>query len=245
MLFHRMMGLNDMQACDGVVSPVPYAPFTMRTTEKLAYSLERAPAARALGCTATVTVAHLGDRGESPEEAENEGAMPGLRFQEVPDPLPAAFVPHQPRLVKESAVLASVLAADSAAEAIRILDDPLGRLGSGDVPNGSLVESVEVLWPARTKAMVSVAGHGAGIVGVRTSFLAGWSASQAGSDLPVIRVAGQQIGAVVPDVGRGPVIFEYRVPHLAPAAAVALAGVLLIFVAFRSVRRSERVRATG
>ena len=63
------------------------------------------------------------------------------------------------------------------------------------------------------------AGGGA-LVGFRSAFLVGWQARQDGAGLPVLRVSGQHLAALVNDVPRGPIQFRYRSPHFGVSVAL-------------------------
>lgn len=260
MAFWRLYLAPELQACEGLVNAVPYSEFQPRMTMQLYQALAHrdAGAALALGCT------HWLEEQPLPVEVAEQLQFQTVTGTQAPiltagpklyrlrSPMPEAFVAHHPvwildeqelaKKIKESATVAAVLA---------LVDDPHGSRGPREqsplvraLPDGTGVEETTVQWQDRTRAVLTSKGTGGGLVGLRTAFLMGWTAEQAGQPLPVVRVAGQQIAAVVEEVARGPVVFRYRSPHFGLSSMIALLGLMLgvwlVVSAPRWCRRRQR-----
>ena len=78
------------------------------------------------------------------------------------------------------------------------------------------------------------------MIGVRTAFWAGWHATQAGRELPVVRVTGNHV-AFAAEVSIDPVELEYRPRNLAVAGGSMLAGLLGAAAALIIRRRPKAV----
>jgi hypothetical protein len=204
-------------------------------------------AARALGCS------HLVAAGPPVDEPALRAPLQGDRFivdagpqvYLVEDPLPEAFVVRRPSLVRGvPALLDAVAVAHSSSAVGAVVDDPLGRLdGEARLPEGDGVTSVALQRLAATHLRLHVSGQGAAVVGVRQSFWTGWSAHQGERVLPVLRIAGQQLGVVVEDASAGAVELHYRLPRAALALALALAGLSAIAASFGLRTRNLRGHA--
>jgi hypothetical protein len=247
--FQRTVGLPDTGACSGLISPVPYAPFQMRTTAIFSHELQRGrvSAARALGCTQAVllTGGEGGVERSWPVEETKRGLFAGLHLTDIPDPTPPAFISRDPRLLPENDLIPAVLKVSSSASTLSLADDPLHRLTSTSLPGGGAAGTVEATWSSRTAFTLTATGTGPAVLGVRSTFLAGWRAWQGSLEIPVIRIAGQELGAVVPDVALGPVTFRYAVPRLKEAIVCSVIGLLLIVLAIYSVGRTQRKPRSG
>jgi len=246
----RLHALPEIQACDGLSSGAAYSPLESSLSERLLTHLMDNPSvmpATALGCShivsdVEVAGAGAGRRDEFPVDPllypELASLHPRLRVYEIANPVPGVFVPRNPAVrFGEIGIAREIAAAASTEDLLRIVDDPLHRLAAAPLPSGAGVESIDAQWSARHRAQVRVRGTGGALVGLRTTFLVGWHARQAGRELPVVRVAGNQTAAVVEDVAAGPVDFEYRVPALVQGFLVALAGAAAAAALARSARR--------
>ncbi len=236
----RALAAPNLSACDGVSSPVAYSVVQTRLNARLEAALltRSAAAARALGCT------HLVAPQPPADEPSHLIAIPALggplvRVSKIDDPVPAAFVIAAPRLVEGEAELVQlILGAHSASAVLSLLDDPLGRVAQG----AQLPGSSDVQVDRRPGFNLDLRGSGGAVVGVRTSFQAGWVALQAGRELPVIRAAGAHLAVVVDDVTGGPVRLEYRIPRWRQAVALAAAGVCVAWVVVLGLRRRRGSR---
>src|SRR5205807_1516764 len=134
----------------------------------------------------------------------DEELLPGrssARLFELADPLPKVFVSKAPMLSpNERDAILRIAAAASRSEALQVVDDPLQRLDGAPLPSGKEASVLDAEWSAPDAATVRLAGTGGAVVGLRTPFLVGWTAEQAGEPVPVIRIAGHQLGAAVTNV---------------------------------------------
>jgi hypothetical protein len=204
-------------------------------------------AARALGCSHLVAGHAPVDEPAERVAVTGDPAVvdAGPRVYLVPSPLPEAFVARAPRLLDGvPALLDQVARTRTADAAARVVDDPLRRLSrEAPLPTGDGVIGVRLERLGSTHLRLVASGQGPALLGVRQSFWAGWSARQGERPLPVVRIAGQQLGVVVDDVRAGPVELSYRAPILWPGAAVAMSGALLIGSALGLWRRGRQGRA--
>jgi hypothetical protein len=252
----RLWGAIETQACDGLAAPVAYSaalrtPLADALTEGLAQ--HRPAAARALGCQLMVDNAPPKDDGAerlSWQEVPELRVDPSLeRFwlMRVRGPMPPVFVQTSAQLAGSArAVLSAIARARTAEEVTAIVDDPLGRLAGRALPRGGEVAVADFSWPRRDEARVVLRGRGGAVVGLRTAFAVGWHAEQSGRSLPVVRVAGAQVAAVVSDASAGPVELRYAWPHAdAGRAAAALGVVLAAGLVIVPARRSRRPQTSG
>ena len=242
----KVFGRQEVQACDGLTSSLPYTPLQTRLNLALQAIMRgtmRSTLARALGCTHVVSDTQLSDVAAQPvafeslPPAERAFMQAGLLVLRLPDPVPEVFVARGAHVAAdEPTVLELIDASAGAAGLVAIIDDPLQRLPRAAVlPDGASATGVHVDWPVRSAATVLVDGSGGAVVGLRTSFQVGWTAEQGGRALPVVRSGGQQVAVVVEDVTAGPILFRYRVPRFAASVALAVAGAisLLALVVFK------------
>jgi hypothetical protein len=122
---------------------------------------------------------------------------------------------------------------------LRIVDDPVGRLGASDLSRwaGGGVGGVRAEWKNSGRALVSADGTGGAVLGLRTAFAAGWTARQGDRSVPCVRVAGTQLGAVIDDVSAGTVTFEYRWPRREASTAAGAGAALALALALGSAAR--------
>lgn len=248
----RVWLLPDRQVLDGLSGPIPGGA-TLRSS--LAHQMTGhlgptdSAAVRALGCEF-----FIGEDAAPPgfvevpaaEALRDGGVFPqgvSVRPYRVVDPLPPAFIARRAERVPSVDVVSRLLATTSSPEAERVIDDPLSRLDARvALPDGEGAEGVELSWRRRDRAKLRVRGHGGAVVGLRTTYLVGWSASQNGVPLSVLRASGAMVAVVIPDVTRGVVSVRYE-----PVAThrrwislalglLAVAGVALIGGASRRPR---------
>jgi len=246
MALRRLFLSSELQACDGFASAMPYASLWTSMNRLLVAGVWRdlAPASRALGCTHTVAAVEpgAGAAAASTGTGLHGPGTGGPRLFRTASPIPEFFTVRDPRLVaSEHEVMDAVLQAHSAEAVVAIVDDPLRRLGeSAPLPDGRGVTGISWSDPHTDRAKVIVNGTGGALVGLRTAFLVGWQARQGGAALPVLRVSGQHLAAVVDDVMRGPIQFRYRSPRFGVSVAVTLlGGVGLVAIAWLGRRRPK------
>jgi hypothetical protein len=210
-------GVGEQSACHGFISGVAYSPLRAWPEALLeaGISTDADGAARALGCTHVLGV---------PTGADGSSARkPPL--VEVSDPAPPAFVVPSAALGGDDE-LARALAAPELGT-FGVVDDPRGALGGRALPAGTSARADELVARAPADLSVLLSGDGGAVVAVRRSYRAGWSARQAGAELPVVRVGGTLLGVVVEDVSRGNVELNYAPPRLTAGAALSLLGLVL------------------
>lgn len=237
-----------LHACDGLSHGNGYSPMEARTEVALNAALSRGlvSVARALGCTHQVAMARLlgGPVQFVPVPrygAENRG---GAKVYALVNPIPHAFVARGARLLgTEKEVLRAIQTATDLAGVLQLVDDPMHRLPPGaQLPAGGEVTAGDLAWPVWDHAVLPVQGHGGAVVGIRRAFAVGWTAAQSGRALPVVRVAGTELGVVVDDVTAGEVTLEYEPPRnnlasLALALGLAIEAALLLAPRVRALRR--------
>ena len=243
--YMKFWAIPELNACARLPEATGYSALFIALHDHLSLEARSgsAAASRALGCT------HLLSASPPTDEPARElalGPLPagaqGPRLFEVDDALPEAFVGRDAALLASGRqALERLLASHGAGGALAIADDPFGRLPAGtDLPAGHGVSIASLRWSGRDRASLELAGSGPAVVGLRTLFLKGWSASQRGRPLPVVRLAGDHPAAVVADAALGPVEFEYAIPswsRLLLTAAAGLAGGLALLACRRAARR--------
>jgi hypothetical protein len=192
-----------------------------------------APMARALGCTHYVSMRQPwgGQLAYLPVPRYGRPEGRGAKVFALLDPIPPAFVAREPSLSSdEKVVFQRVKTATTVARTLEIVDDPGARLGSSDLArwSGRGVTRASVERKASDQALVHAEGTGGALLGIRTAFALGWTARQGDKELPCVRVAGAQVGALVDDVSGGDVVFEYRWPKRAQSIGAALVGCLAL-----------------
>ena len=239
----RALAVPNVNACDAIVAGVAYSVVQTRLNARYESALvgRSAAAARALGCT------HLVARAAPPDEVTRAVSTsldgPLLRVSQLNDPIPAAFV-AQPRLIATEAEVAQlVLQAHSADSLLAVADDPLGRLDArAKLPQANGVSISRLEHPMQNQYRIELAGSGGAVVGVRTSFQAGWRAVQAGRELPIVRLAGAHVAAVVDDAAAGPLELEYLPRRLAAGFEIAGAGLIFGGIVIGKPLRRRRPR---
>jgi hypothetical protein len=232
----------DFAQCRGPVTPHDF----LSTSQRVAIRLSRGALdeekgvfgpAFALGCT------HIASRGtvgigvhREPQPNAPSFAAP---IYALDAPLPLSGIVPKPTLVDdEEELIARLTAARTADEVAGLIDDPTktfrGPLWSGE---GVAVGVVRV--DRVDKATVELQGRGGAIVFLRRSWWPGWRAEQAGRSLPVVRVAGVQLGVVVADASAGSIHLHYAVPGLLPGVACAITGILVAFFTLWCARRGQ------
>ncbi len=229
----KTFSLPNLNACDGVVSGIPYSILQpdVRKLLRDGVSRHRTSAARALGCTHLVSMQAPVD-GQVRRPATNPFAglqLPGAMAPAVfviDDPVQASFVSKEPRwTTPREDLLSAVSQSRSALEVVRLVDDPEGHWPAGmPLPSGGAVESDPPMWEGATRAKVDLRGTGGAVVGLRTTYASGWQASQGGAPLPTLRVSASFVAAVTRDATLGPILFEYRIPNLRYGLLSAFAG---------------------
>jgi len=241
---HRLLAVPNLNTCDGIATGFGYTVFASEQQLRLehAIALGQPAAAHALGCTVLVTLHPTADQTAQPVElpgfAGGDAAGNTLRVFALGDRLAPALLARQPSWYEnDDAVHAHVVASVAADQIVRAVDDPVARQAAPvALPDGTGVGALDVDWPQRDRATVVAAGHGGGVIGLRTLFLRGWSAHQAGRELRVVRLGGNFVGAIVADVAAGPIGFNYRPPRWTIGVATSLAGWLLLLMASLSWR---------
>lgn len=235
----KMVGGPYLNACDGMTSAFHYAALTPGMVHRLQVGVAQGSwrAVAALGCTHAVL-----PRVMEPDawvnlrvpELEAAGVSPdaGAHVVMLKTALPPAALAWGPLLSTETEVLNALKRAQGPAELVGALDDPQRSMPAGWAPpplSDARVTSVESATPDTWE--VTLQGSGGAVVAVNTAFHVGWHATQNGQELPVLRSAGARVAAWVPEVGAGPVRFDYRVPRLVHGAVgTALAWLLLMLL---------------
>jgi hypothetical protein len=237
----------DLSRCGGPATPHIGLPSSQRATLALSRAIDEERGvlmpARALGCTHLVSRGTVTDVGlvRVPIDAPPFTAP----FFAITDALPDASVVRAPRVVAsdDHAIVEAVLDAADGAALMQIVDDPSGALTArpAPLPDGARAGAVHASFLRPDSGTVRVEGEGAAVVMVRRPWWPGFVAEQAGNPVPVVRIAGAQLGLVVDDVSAGPVSIAYRARNLGGGVGAALAGALLLFalcVALTRLRRS-------
>jgi len=250
----RLHLAEELQACDGLSSPVPYAALQPALNARLAGAMRRrsSAAARALGYSNLITTLPPVDGGVDPIPPQalsmtlRSMQAAGLLIYRLRAPIPEVFVARGARLVSgEAEALALLERGADAGAALRVIDDPLARWPArAHLPDGAGVSATRVDRPSTDRATLEVEGRGGAVLGLRTAFLVGWRAQQAGRPLPALRASGQHLAVVVADVAAGPIELRYRPPGFsASVAAASLGAAGLALLAWRGRRRARSVAA--
>ncbi len=239
------LGIYTLNACDRIRSVFNYSALQTNLNLRLFDVLRvrhSLSAARALGCT------HVVAPSGGLEQPATVLDLPGLHFLSddnqavqvfvVSEPLPIGFVSRRPALVSsEKELLRRLVGSQALVDTVALVDNPLHRPGGDSLPEGMNIGEVSVRWFGPDRASVDAKGTGGGVIGLRTSFQAGWTATQAGRSLPVVRVTGQHVAAVVEDVAAGPVDFAYLLPNAWAIPPLLALSALLAYSVWRVSRR--------
>ena len=248
----RTLPDSEVNACDRLRSAVPYSPLQTSAGLRLEEGLvrHRAAAARALGCTHLVSDRPPVEGTVTPlvTDAGWLGAyerLIGGRVYVIDDPLPEAFVVRNPHQVDgDGPLIVAIGATRSAAQAMSVVDEPLGGGSPATaLPSGTSITLERVERPASDTILVSLAGEGGAVIGLKTAFLVGWQATQTERPLKTLRIAGQQLGVIVDDAAWGPVELHYTPPRLGLGACLTglgLALALILSVVARGPTRARR-----
>lgn len=237
--FVRSIPAAEVHACDGLSNPVVYSPLQTSMNGHLVTGLSkgRASAARALGCTHLVTKVPIVDGGARPLAQTLPGQskyqeLYQAKVLEIIDPLPKIMVSKNPVLATSDLQVIQALGKSMDAQsAMAVIDDPLGNLPPDAIlPNGTSATVVGYQWHQQHTATVTLAGIGGAVIGLKTSFQKGWHALQGDKDLPMVRLSGQHIAAVVQNVTLGDIRFVYRMPRATLGLVSASVGLLLVMV---------------
>ncbi|MCC7071888.1 MAG: hypothetical protein IT383_11235 [Deltaproteobacteria bacterium] len=247
---------QDTPVLDGLAAGMAYSA-TARTAVAHALGAQVSAgdvrAARALGCTYVIgeppagagstmldAATALGPAGDYPE------GVPVRPFA-IEAPVPAVFVARDPVVTPTDQVVARLVSGDG--DPVAVIDDPLARAGGRALPSGAGVVVSTLDWQRRDRATVGLQGTGGAVVGIRTLFIVGWRARQAGVELPLVRASGSFPAAVVDDVARGPVelFFEPVASGRAVASLLVGVGALALALALARTRgtRTARRERTG
>ncbi|MEW5852964.1 MAG: hypothetical protein AB2A00_29545 [Myxococcota bacterium] len=244
-LLLRLVAAPSVQSCDGLNSGHMYSPLTSRVRRQLGGGVgrDRSAASRALGCTHLISdrAPREGDTSEVTVPGfDRITAVMGLRVHAIDDPIPTVFIARAASLkVNEDDVINAIGLSRTAEEVVAVVDDPLQRRPNVPLPDGKGAQVTAREWPSRDHARVTLAGSGGAVVGLRTSFQAGWRAQQDGRELPVVRSSGVHVAAVADDVTAGPVEFRYEVPRWPLAWALACSGLALLLALLMVGRRAR------
>jgi hypothetical protein len=242
-----VLGLSEAQACYGLSSPVEYGPSVSRVAKVLQANRREFPSivARAVACDRVITSSSVNPPGLSSFGWQEIAGVDtqfvdGLRVLAVDDPVPLAFVAVPTVVARDEQEVVRALLAGVAPTSI--VDVP-SREGA-QVPTGMpLARALSMERDGMDRITLHIDGTGRGVVGVRQSYRIGFSAMQGDRSLPLVRIGGMFLGAVVDDLAGGPVVFRYRPPRLVASYAFAISGVLLFMVTLRiSLRASVRNR---
>jgi hypothetical protein len=240
---HEHLRLNlarDLQACEGLASPLGYSPLVSRVNEALRLGPSSEAKARALGCTLYVASDRPNDASTPALEIPRYPRTGGPEPRRIAHPLPPAFVAKGARLfASEDEMIRAIYASASLEETLRIADDPLGRAKREALPAGEGVEIAAFDHPAPDRAQIVLRGTGGAVAGFETSFQTGWHAWQEDreSELPIVRIAGTHLAAITDDASR-PIVFEYRPPGFLRGIVCFVTGVFLVIGT--ALRRSGR-----
>lgn len=234
-------GLSEMQAIHGLTSVVEYAPGAPRLAVSLVEKLESTPAlARALGCAFWLTPHGEDPPGMRPltwvgETGERVARLEGIRLLAVDEPLGDVALARSSTLrANDDVVLMALVAGE---DPLSVVDDRLARLEpDASLPDGKGVRALGIESEDPHVVTVRAEGTGGAVVVVRTSFRVGWTASQNGRALPVVRAAGLFTGVVIDDVTAGDVTLRYVPPRFLLGALLA-ASSCVVFVSVLALAR--------
>ncbi len=218
MLYQRLAGLPQLNACDSVVMAHGYSIMAHEIQRQLQIGFEQFPsAARALGCTHLVSL-ESGAQGGGGIDL----GVAGLRAHPVADPIPEFFAIDRVHPIlpgrgerdyvgltgidmKSRDLLSHV--AHLGPEARRLFERPSSSHETGR--SEIRVQGRRISASRYQLALVPPILRGPIVVGVRTSHARGWRAWQSGKRLPVVAAGGIFLAAVVANPEAGAVEFRY------------------------------------
>jgi hypothetical protein len=224
----RTLLRREIQTCDGLTSGSPYGTAQRSRAQHLLQSaLEEnlAAAGIALTCDLVVSFGPLHGDGFTALDSQVLGLSPeafeNITVSKRDSPTPLAEIIKEPRPIDEQLLKRALARLAPSSQATRLVDFP-GAIPDA-LPTGGEARVAGARWDRAGMATVQLAGKGGAVVALRSSFQFGWSARQAGQSLETIRIAGQRVAAVVPDVEGGDVVFAYAPPQM----TLALIGFFL------------------
>jgi hypothetical protein len=248
----RAYGVPGLNACDHRQTGMAYQTLQSGLGRQLEHALDMVGPGgpTALGCSHILRKENAGWLIPFPSELDAVAAAgPGRpRLYTVPSQQPMVWFMAQPQLCSdEECALESVFAYGSttmnkAIPLLSMVDDPLHRLQQ-PLPSGQGYTTITR--DDFDNLDVTVTGTGGGVVVIRRPFLVGWTASQAGRPLTVVRAAAHHIGVVVEDVSAGPVLMVYRPPGLWRGIIAAIIGMVVsvvLLIILRRRRQSSAIR---
>lgn len=246
----------NMHQCQDIAVPHAAMASSQAPTYTLATTLDETAAvpahAWALGCTHVATRAAP----DSLAALDTDAAIAPAAGVDAPVyPLRAhartldVAVARAPRFFASSAEVLAALSTTLAAphDVANLIDDPLHRLkdraGTTSLPVASPSLQANATWLSTTQATVTLSGaQGGAVIALRRPWWPGFTATQAGAPVTVVRASGVQLAIVVDDVTRGDVLIEYRVRNARAAGASFAAGCLLFAVVARARARANNDR---
>ena len=234
---YRIYLISELQACEGIVSAVPYSPVQSAATKRLnsLFASGELKAADALGCS-HILVAKKIPSGRGLTRMYLHGAADaqaninqGPKLYKLDHHLPITFVSPRPQLLlNEDEVFEMLQRGESFSDMLNVIDDPVHRLSPAQqLPQAADDVKIDKLdWPRRDKATLHLSGTGAAVIALRTVFQVGWQARQNGRELTVLRATGQHVAVVVDDVSAGPVELKYKTPFFIQSIIAAIFGFL-------------------
>lgn len=132
-----------------------------------------------------------------------------------------------------------------------VIDAPTAASPPRALPIASRDLVVDARWESTTRATVSFSSTatatatGGAVVALRRPWWPGFSATQNGVAVPVVRAAGVQLAIVVDDVTRGDVTIEYHVRNRNIAVASGAAGIVVFAALMLLLLLQQRATTTA
>ena len=253
----RVYLTTENQACDGVISAIPYSPVQTALNAKLERLFSRKKslkAAIALGCTHVAVSEPITQGGtlidlDVPESLRSF-AQVGPQLYALHQSIPRIFIASAPVLEdNDNSVIRKIEASQSLGDILNVIDDPARHIETSRVlPAANSVKIDSLSWPQRDKATLKLSGTGGAIVGLKTVYQIGWTARQAEKDIPVLRVGGQHLAVLVDNVQAGPISLEYKSPFFTASVVAAIMGLIVqLFLAYiyRRGKNYRRLKRDG